>query len=283
MTEETVSTIINPGEKYRPDGTFDHTKKMGWARLSSEITRKVENSFPWEEPGTITDEAMLVEARRFKAPDKPLYLAVYDENETGYRYLGYDGIYSQTPVNQVPYLRKWKPYVARAEHDFDLTMNSHSMTELNENERWTVENQMHGLIGASWFILHILEGIDPTAVDSRGAKDWETYQADADTILAGLCHECDHGVNYSRYFAHKANLELFRGALISGKVHQSDQDVEPWGLATNVVTQVSPPSGTTASEESIANFHKANKVEARKAMLFFHTEVAHAVIPHEHE
>ena len=223
-------------------------------------------------------------AEQFGGPDKPIYLAIDGGPGSAAMVIwGMMVFFTTVAVNQIPYLREWKPYVARAEHDFDLTMNSHSMTELNANERWTVENQMHGLIGASWFILHILEGIDPTAVDSRGNKDWETYQADADTILAGLCHECDHGVNYSRYFAHKANLELFRGALISGKVHQSDQDVEPWGLAANVVTQVSPPSGTTASEESIAAFHRANKVEARKAMLFFHTEVAHAVIPHEHE
>ena len=281
MPEETTPVVMKPGDKYHPDGTYPKTNRLGWARLSDEVTRRVEVGFAWT-VGAFEDHHLKAEAIQLGAPDRPLYLAEYTET-TSNKYLDYEGHYSGIPVNQFPYLREWKPYVARAEHDFDLTMNSHSMTELNEDQRWTVENQMHGLIGASWFILHILEGIDPTTVDSRGIKDWETYQADADTILAGLCHECDHGVNYSRYFAHKANLELFRGALISGKVHQSDQDVEPWGLATNVVTQVSPPSGTTASEESIANFHKANKVEARKAMLFFHTEVAHAVIPHEHE
>ena len=281
MPEETVPVVMKPGDKYHPDGTYPKTNRLGWARLADEVTREVENSFPWT-VGPFEDHHMKDRAIQFGAPDKPLYLAEYAPS-TSNKYLDYEGHYGGIPVNQVPYLRKWKPYVARAEHDFDLTMNSHAMSELNENERWTVENQMHGLIGASWFILDVLEGVDPSTVDSRGNRDWETYRDDADAILAGLCHECDHGVNYARYFAFKANLELFRGALISGKVHESDQDVEPWGLDTNIVTQVLPASGTTASEESITNFHKANKVEARKAMLFFHTDVAHAVIPHEHE
>ena len=41
MTEETVSTLLKPGEKYRPDATFDHTNRMSWCQLADEETRKV--------------------------------------------------------------------------------------------------------------------------------------------------------------------------------------------------------------------------------------------------
>ena len=33
MTEETISTLLKPGERYRPDVTFDHTNRMTWCRL----------------------------------------------------------------------------------------------------------------------------------------------------------------------------------------------------------------------------------------------------------
>ena len=161
MAEETVTVEMRPGDKYHPDGTYPKTNRLGWARLADEVTRKVEAGFSWT-VGAFEDHQLKAEAIQYGAPDRPLYLAEFHENSPGSGYLDYQGHYSRTPVNQFPYLREWKPYVARAEHDFDLTMNSHSMTELNANERWTVENQMHGLIGASWFILHILEGIDPT-------------------------------------------------------------------------------------------------------------------------
>ena len=48
-TDEPVieETRIHPGDKYRPDGTFDLTLKIGWAELEDEETRRVDTPHGW--------------------------------------------------------------------------------------------------------------------------------------------------------------------------------------------------------------------------------------------
>ena len=114
------ATRLNPGEKYRADATFDLTKKLSWVWIKDEETRRVQTTGSWAEPGTITNEQMLAAAVRFGAPDRrPIYLAEYQENEPGYRYLDYAGFYSFDPVNQVYYVREWEPHLCTMAHDVD--------------------------------------------------------------------------------------------------------------------------------------------------------------------
>ena len=134
-TEEPVieATRIHPGEEYRPDGTFDLTKRTAWARLEDEETRKVQKTYAWEEPNTFNHEHMLEKAVRQGAPEEHLYLADgtnWIRNVTKHTYLDYNGEYQGPPVNQVPFLRIWQPFVARAAHEFDWTMSAHSMGRL---------------------------------------------------------------------------------------------------------------------------------------------------------
>ena len=95
MTDDAAeSTLLNPGEKYRPDATFDLTKKLAWALLEDEVSRRVKTSHGWKEPGSTTNELMLARAVFYGAPERPYYLAEYDAEKTGRSYLDYDGFYS---------------------------------------------------------------------------------------------------------------------------------------------------------------------------------------------
>ena len=285
MPDDTMpeATRLSPGEKYRPDATFDLTKKIAWAVLEDEEIRTVDRPTPWLDPGTITNELMRERAVQFEALTKPVYLAVWSDEARSRRYLGYDGIYSGFPVNQIPFLREWKPFTARAAHEFDWTMSAHSMQDLTANQRQTVEQQMYGLISAPWQIMALLEDTDPKNIDSFASGPlWKVYQTEVEGVLAGLCHECEDLATFARRFAHQANLELFRGALVSGKVYTSNRDVTKWGLGT-VVTEAVAPSGTTPSAESITAFHADNRLEYLKAVKFYDTEVGVSERPHSHD
>ena len=176
------------------------------------------------------------------------------------------------PVNQWVFLTEWQAFVARSAHEFDLVLPAHSLEDLTENEAWTVRHQMYGLIAAPWAVMNLLAGIDPTA-ETDGVPDWKTSQADVEPVLAGLCHECEDLANYARRFAHEANLELFRGALVQGKVYESDRDVTPWGLSDTVVTQVVAPIGTTPTGDKIAQFHRQNRALFLSALKFNDTRL----------
>ena len=216
--------------------------------------------------------------------DSSGYVHYIPHRETRYDgYVDLQGRHSPTPVNQIPFLREWKPFVARAAHEFDWTMSAHSMQHLTTNQKWTVESQMYGLIAAPWQIIDLLENASDTEIDSFTSDYlWKSYQTDAEDVLVGLCHECEDLSTFARRFAHEANLELFRGALVSGKVHQSDRDVSPWGLGT-VMTEQLAPVGQTPSAESITGFHADNKVEYLKALKYYDIEVGSAERPHSHD
>ena len=283
MTENN-DTLLMPGEKYRPDATFDKTLRLAWSKLRDEETRRVEDTYAWEEPNTIvSDASMRAVAERRGAPEEPMYLADgtnWIRDVTRQSYLDYNGEYQGHRVNQVPFLREWQPFVARSAHEFDWTMSAHSMEDLTDNEKWTVKNQMYGLISAPWILMEFLKLIDPTEI-LAGDFLWKTYQAEVETVLKGLCHECEDIATFARRFAHEANLELFRGALISGKIHESNRDVTPWGLG-DIVTEIVVPIGTTPTAEQITEFHDANYEQYMMALKFYDTAVGSSERPHSH-
>ena len=225
---------------------------------------------------------MRATAEQRGAPDKPIYLARYDVNRRGV-YLDYDGYHANYYVNAVPFLREWKPFVARAAHEFDWTMSAHSLEDLTTNETWTVRHQMYGLISAPWVLMKLLEITGPTEEVVAGTYLWKTYQGEVETVLKGLCHECEDLATFARRFAHEANLELFRGALIQGKVHESDRTVTPWGLADNIVTQIAIRIGTTPTAEQIAQFHRQSRVEFLSVLKYYDTHVGTRERPHAHD
>ena len=288
MTSESESTLINPGEKFRPDGTFNKDRPLAWCQLRDEETRRVEDTYAFYDARvhpTITDEILLSHAERQVALGYLMYL-VDGTNYgpgTSATYLDYNGEYQRYPVNQVPFLNIWKPFVARSAHEFDWTMGAHSLEGLSENEQWTIQHQMYGLISAPWILMLLLESTDPTAESVSGNLLWKTYQASVEEVLTGLCHECEDIATFARRFAHKANLELFRGALVQGKVYESDRDVTPWGLSDNIVTQAVAPAGQTPTAEKIAQFHRQSRAEFLNALAHYDTVVGASERPHSHD
>ena len=168
-------------------------------------------------------------------------------------------------------------------HEFDITMNSHSMDDLTDNERWTVEKQMKGLVSIAWQVLYVLEITDPKTTDRFGNYDWFSIQeTDAKPVMEALCAECDIST-FARHFAHKANLSYFRGALISGKVHRTDRTLTRWGLGTVVGEAIGSSSQETPSEADIASFHRTNAEEAMKALHFYDEVTGAGERPHGHD
>ena len=285
MPEEETFVRINPGDKYRPDGDFDLTKTLMWVELEpdEEDIRKIKRTRLWNLPGNETRETLLALAVRYGAPGKHMYLAErHPTEDIASKYLSYSGFFSAVPVNQIPFLREWKYYTARVAHEFDWTLSAHSMEDLSENERWAVQHQMYGLIAAPWIGMHLLEVTDPREL-LNGNLLWKIYQGEVETLLKGLCHECEDTAIFARLFAHKANLELFRGALVSGKVHETDRELSPWGLADNIVTQAVAPVGQTPTAEKISQFHRGNRAQFLSALGFYSTDVGSAEQPHSHD
>ena len=118
MPEEVESTRIKPGDPYRDDGTFDLTKKLSWAVLEDLETRRVRVGLSWRE-AIPSSQYMLNDIETTSYPLDHVYLAEYNEDYTGANYLGYNGHYSRTAVNQVPKFRKWEPHICRMAHDTD--------------------------------------------------------------------------------------------------------------------------------------------------------------------
>ena len=200
------------------------------------------------------------------------------------KYIGFgpDFAVFDGPVNAIPFLRKWKAFVARSAHEFDWTMSAHSMAGLSDNERWAVEHQMYGLISAPWIVMLLLESTSPTELLGTNYL-WKIYQSEVEEVLVGLCHECEDLATFARRFAQKANLELFRGALVQGKVYSSDRDVTPWGLSDTIVTQAVAAAGTTPTAEKIAQFHRQSRTEYLNALNYYDTFVGSAERPHAHD
>ena len=266
--------------------TFDEVGAAShWVALHPDGSRKVVENTPLtiyssahHQAQALLDDNPGSDVHYIRHPGRS---SIYYGNPKPTVYIDYDWSLVTEPVNQIPFLQEWKAFVARAAHEFDWTMGAHSLEDLSENEMWTVRHQMYGLITAPWIIMHLLEITDPQA-ELAGNLLWKSYQTSAEEVLVGLCHECEDLSTYARRFAHQANLELFRGALVQGKIFASDRDVTPWGLSDDTVTEVVVSVGQTPTAEKIAQFHRQNRAEFLNALKFYDTDVGAAERPHSH-
>ena len=288
----TVFYIAPAGHKYEPGQTFPNPGEfregvMGspsasyWVAIATDGTRRVlgrSNGLPSHFSHTWADDLL----ESYPGSHVHLVRNPWREHPGGDTWMGYDWLPKTEPVNQVPFLNTWKAFVARAAHEFDWTMGAHSLDGLSDNEQWTVQHQMYGLISAPWLVMFILEAADPTA-EIAGKLLWKTYQTSAEEVLAGLCHECEDTAVFARQFAQEANLELFRGALVQGKVYEADRDLAPWGLSDNIVTQALAPVGQTPTAEKIAQFHRQSRTAYLSALKYYSTHVGTSERPHSHD
>ena len=252
---EPEATRLNPGEKYRPDATFDHTNKMAWARLADEEIRSVDHDTSWVEPNSHTDEQFRARAVRYAgAPDKPVYLAVWSDAATGYGYLGYDGIYSRSPVNQAYYVRKWEPHLCLMAHDVDqlnidtlelrrpesfatVPSGAHSAETLIRNQN--TMQVFRAMIGDALRRLDRWADLAPEGTDSF-STDWQQQREGIRVIVEDkVCQACEHKYS-AREFArlhdysawrtildHRRVLDEVTGSVIM-RVPTIVRDAVPW-------------------------------------------------------
>ena len=271
--------IADDGHRYEPGQRFhDYSSREGittadsvhssyWVALKPDKTRGVlerSRGMGTQNHHTRADQLLA------KYPDAHVHYIRHpyrDHSDSVPTWIDYAWNVSLAVVNQFPYVYKWRTFVARSAHEFDWTMSAHSMRNLSENERWAVQHQMYGLIASPSFLLTLLESTDPQEL-LNGKLLWKIYEGEVNNVLEGLCHECEDIATFARRFAHKANLTLFRGALISGKIHKSDRNFTPWGLG-EVVSKVVVPSGQTPTEEKINAFHTSNLTETVRALDYY--------------
>ena len=256
MTDEAVTIELKPGDKYNPDATFmDLTKKVSWSILSDEESRRVDYTRGWENPNTYTLDGMLSRGARYAASEKAAYLAEYSETETGYSYLGYDGIYSATPVNQIPDNRKWEPHLCRIAHDVDqfnidaiefrknttykdVPLGVHSPeTQIRNQNTMQV---FRAMVGDALRRLDRWAKLDPREGGSGAfSRDWKAQREGIRVIIEDkVCQACEH--QYSpRQFARLHDYSAWRTALdhrhalddvgtVSMRVPMIDRTSEPW-------------------------------------------------------
>ena len=222
--DDAVVVTLHPGDKYRPDGVVDTTKRLGWLTLSDEESRRVDKTYGAQHANGFTTEELLAKAVRFGAPDKILYL--YEHiGQLSNTYFGYDGITGSAPVNQVPDVRKWEAHLARIAHDVDqfnidtsefrrpdtfksVPVGSHSAeTQIRNQNTLQVFRSM---IGDALRRLDGWAAIDPTVT---GSNSWSELREGIRAIIEDkVCQACEH--HYSaREFARLHDYSAWRTAL----------------------------------------------------------------------
>ena len=188
-------------------------------------------------------------------------------------YLTYDLKWSDSPVNQVPRLREWKPLVARFAHGFDITHGSRSFNALSEDTQDVVTKLVHGLAGSGWLRLQLWE-----AMDAATDPAWATFEAWVKVGMDAICDECD-SETFARRLGNNINATAFKAKHDAGQIWSTDRSTRPWepGRSLSTLTEGS------VNEESRAQFHAANEVRYNAAIDFYDAEVSAALIPHSHD
>ena len=283
MTDEPTApetTRLNPGEKWRIDATFDLTLKLGWAVFRDEETRRVTVAGHWSEPDTFTNDGFRGTGLRTGTPKddgtpkNPTYLAVYDEESTGSSYLGYNGVYSGTPVNQVPDFRKWEPHICLMAHDVDqfnidtaemrrpdsfATVPSGAHSAETQIRNQNTMQVFRATIGGALLKLDRWANLDPAKGGSGVfSEDWKEQREGIRAIIEDkVCQACEHKFS-AREFARLHDYSAFRTILD----HRRVLDEVTGSVLMRVPTIVRPDSGPwTPHPTENLTFFGGNDVE----------------------
>ena len=268
------ATRLNPGEKWRPDATFDLTLKLAWARLENEETRRVAAAKGWKDPGTFTNETMRAGGARAGAPEEPVYLAVWHEGTPAAGYLRYDGEYSRSPVNQASYLPEWRADVARFCHSFDALPGFESFRQLTAAQKTTAFRVGQTIGGHAWERMGFW-----TSYDAALSDDWKLPIVfdPVEKARNAVCVECQ-SVVAALDLALSINATDFAAKLASGRIHGTDRTVNPW-VPGDLLTVVVEPTDEVTVETAISRLvHSFNAARDH-----YRRHTAHQVVQHDHD
>ena len=221
-------------------------------RLDDEGRRQI-----FEERSAGLDPMTRLRARR----DLTGWVTIGITNEHAVRkigwFLGYDGVLSETPVNQIAYTWPYREHTARFAHQLDAAMGHHSLLSAEEEDRLTTLQTLSAMLGSAWIRYNTWDAIDPTELVVGGVNDglplWGIDLADYQAIDVAVCGQCDIATFARRFYFH-ADLAGFRRLWRSGIIYSVDRTATPW---TPTLFDVAPPADSDWYGTLNAAYHAA--------------------------
>ena len=208
---------ITDGDIITAESTFDPEGPDSFLclRLAMDGSRRVLfYTFISDEP---SNSRMFLRIRRDQPiPDDAIGLVAVSEGERNWgffhirdlqanrAYLGYDFTidpYSHVPVNQIPYVLRWRQHVGQIVHDFYTTYAADafilennlsglspadvSLTAEQEFSFEIITNQIRKLVGITWGRIDGYAAIRP-----EGSDTWKAQTPTLDALVHKLCQTC---------------------------------------------------------------------------------------------
>ena len=188
----------------------------------------------------------------------------------------------ETPVNQLPDLFLWKPYVARFAHDLDLGTSLQTALNYSAADREVLWNWGRALIGIVWSTLATWEAIDPNPAVTVDPPAWKLARPGVLSHVEQLCLECEIG-SFPRMFLQNADLVAFRNKYAGGQLHGTDRTGTQWvpGMLLDQVSGL-PRLTEPQARIKIAQFFEGHKTDFLKALAYWDSTVGHLERPHAH-
>ena len=212
------------------DGTRRFSQELGTAQPMDQLRARTE--FGWETIGVC-----------FENPPGDYH---------NHGFLAYDGSLSLEPVNQLTYLNPYKSHAARAAHQLNIAMGSHTFLSADERDRLIVHQTLSAFIGSAARRYLEWGAIDPEQLIVGGTYDgtplWKHHARtvqDYTDIDAALCGQCDLE-EYAQEFYFEADLPAFRRVWRQGLIYVADRSTTPWS-----------PVLFDAAPGDVADFHDA--------------------------
>ena len=205
---------------------------------------------------------------------------------------------SQTdPVNQIPYLQRWRRELAIFAHWLDIFHGTRSATASSAIDREFVYSWCASIVGRGWEELEGWARIDPesrvpdtTDEDDDGLPDnlgatvieWLTFLPAVQRLMDRICVECDIET-YPRRFLRRADLPEFRSQYYHGQLRAAIHSTGWWAPGA-ILAQV--PNLPRLSEEegraAIDRFYNG-LFEHYDSAVAHYDEVVAGTLDHSHD
>ena len=201
-------------------------------------------------------------------------------------YFDYNGDVVQDPVNQVPYLQKYREHASRFAHELNFGMGFKTSQDASARDRETTWDLFTASIGHVWHKYEDWESLDPEELIVGGVYDatllWKRSLEDMAGYDAALCGQCDVSMYASRFMI-KADLPSFRIYYNSGIIPTINRDTTPWsphGVLAAAQTYGLPTQA--AIDAALLEFFTGNEEYYHKALEYY-ANIVGARDSHTHE